>query len=173
MVCCLTETSIWPPRTAREQRNFRFYGARKGRTMKRAIAAAMMLILIGCAEQSSDRGEVASQSEAVSIEERPTPPSSSGESSLSLRWSVGEGIIEQDPKAVLELWIENHEDESLDGSVSIEVIGLGTRRVLDLGSITVAPKSVATLRWAPSNSPLLPWGRPPVCMHVLPSSVKA
>lgn len=58
----------------------------------------------------------------------------------------------------LELWLENHEDEALAGELSLEIIGLGARRVLELGSITVAPKSMRAIPWSPSKSPIAPVG---------------
>jgi hypothetical protein len=71
---------------------------------------------------------------------------------------VDEGVIELDPSAPLELWLENHEDEPLEGKVSLEIIGLGARRVLELKAMKVAPKSMVAIPWSPSKSPIAPVG---------------
>lgn len=46
----------------------------------------------------------------------------------------------------------------MDGHVTLEMIGLGARRALDLGKVTIAPKSVVTLSWSPAASPIAPVG---------------
>lgn len=125
--------------------------------MKRIFASLSAVALMACAAQSQDE-ELSAQSSAIGIEQRNPPPSSSGESSLSLRWAIAEGVLEQDAEASLELRLDNHEDEWLNGKISIEIIGLGAQRIIDLGTMELAPNSAVTLPWAPANSPIAPVG---------------
>lgn len=61
----------------------------------------MAVSFLGCAEKPLEAEATSEQ--ALTIEIRGAPPSSSTESSLTLRWSIGEGIVEYEPKASLEL----------------------------------------------------------------------
>lgn len=82
--------------------------------MRRFIAILIVMVLVACADRPADPPELGEQSLALDAKKPFSPPSSSGESSLSLRWAVGDGVIALDPTDPLELWLENHEDELLE-----------------------------------------------------------
>jgi hypothetical protein len=86
------------------------------------------------------------------------PPSSADLPSLTLRWSLENGVHEQDSSSRANLRLESHDDEPLEGHVTLEITGLGTRRKVDLGSYVVAPHSATTVAWEPGSSPIAPVG---------------
>ena len=58
----------------------------------------------------------------------------------------------------LQLLVESHESEPLNGVVKIDIYGLGVKRTVELGSFSFGPKETKAILWNISDSPVAPVG---------------
>ncbi|WP_146650488.1 hypothetical protein [Labilithrix luteola] len=87
------------------------------------------------------------------------PASSSSTPSMTVDWSGLEGGVSTlGTDASLELVVENHEDEVLSATLVLEISGLGAKRSVDLGQLTLSPREVQRVSWSPGSSPIAPIG---------------
>lgn len=112
----------------------------------------------------TDEEDVASQAYRLETDgsmekvKESSPPSSSSPSSLTMEWDLDEGVTVDTTSSVLRLVVRNHEEDPIEGHVSLDIIGLNAKRTVDLGAHVVAAHDTISLTWAPASSPIAPIG---------------
>lgn len=73
-------------------------------------------------------------------------------------WGLGDDLFVDTASSLLSLRVRNHEDEPIEGHITLEIIGLNAKRIVDLGAHVIAANETVSLAWAPASSPIAPVG---------------
>lgn len=132
----------------------------------RRIALVLLggFLATGCAtetpESESDTenvGAVAQQTQRETQRESSVPDPSSP-SAVTAAFDIGSNVHALDSKASVALRISNHSQHSITTSLDLRLRGLGAKRVVSWGAMSLSAGETRVVPWLPTTSPIAPTG---------------